>query len=108
MRRLSADTPLYHYAPHKERLTILNEGLKVGREGYISCGTTPREAFNSAGLPEGRYDLWQITRDDGDQLKNRKDNGYEILEVKIFNDISMLRVWLAGSAYRGNMKARRY
>jgi hypothetical protein len=109
VRRLKAEYQLYHYALTSQRQEILNNGIEVDwiGSGYISCGLTPREAWDSTRRREGRYDLWQITRDETDEIRCRKDNGLEILEVKIFNDIPLRRVWLGGAAYRGNLGSPR-
>lgn len=112
---------LYHWSPARAYPQINRRGLKptchtvdhrpypewqegvweIGHSFLAVClGTTPWHAWSLSGAvmasPSEKWDLWQVTLDDGDQVHPMPFDGYRLSEFRVANRIPKSRVWFVG------------
>lgn len=102
--------PLYHWSSTGRRESILEHGLKPGsmhtiqqprRKPLAIClSSSPNLAWSLSGGIFGylspKWDLWQVTLDDADEVHVEPCWGAQIQEVRVANRIPSDRVWWVG------------
>lgn len=112
---------LFHWAPIECRPGIIRRGLKptcptavpmsapiagthhareVDPEGTtlaVCLGTSPSHAWSLCGAlfaeRGSRWDLWQVTLDDGDEVHPLPFWGHRLDEIRVANRIPKSRIW---------------
>lgn len=100
---------LYHWSPAPARPQITKRGLRPtcptadGEDTVLAVclGTSPSHAWSLSGSvfsePGEDWDLWQVTLDDGDEVRPMPFFGHRLAEFRVSNRIPKSRCWLVGT-----------